>query len=185
MADDLHQRYAEALDDLDYGHDQQERRYVFVDDALEAVMAVRDEELERLRLEAHVGATDRRMNFELRQEITRLRINAEKDVCSGCMQREEQRDRWMEASRQIGVKYEAAKQRWYEQQDRAEDAEQERDEWRERAETAEAENARARALHPSWEEAEAAQNVLCPECAQPAPCKTRRALDDDPDAGRG
>lgn len=113
--------------------------------------AVRDEELERLRLEAHVGATDRRMNFELRQEITRLRINAEKDVCSGCMQREEQRDRWMEATRQNGVKYEQAKERWYEAQDRAEDAERERDEWRERAEKDAATLARVRHLRDVYE----------------------------------
>lgn len=37
--------------------------------------------------------------------------------------------------------------------------------------------ARARAIHPSREEADAAQNALCPECLAPAPCRTRRALD--------
>lgn len=52
MADDLRHRYASALDDLDHGHDQQERRYVFVDDALEAIMAVRDNELEQLKEDA-------------------------------------------------------------------------------------------------------------------------------------
>lgn len=129
MAEDLRQRYIEAIGACERPT---------MEDLADAVMAVRDEELERLRLEAHVGATDRRINSELRQEITRLRINAEKDVCSGCMQREEARDRAMESARQNGVKYEAAKQRWYEQQDRAEDAEKERDEWRERVEKARA-----------------------------------------------
>lgn len=89
--------------------------------AADAVLAVRDEELERLR---HTSNTDSRINAQLREEITRLRISAEKDVCSGCMQREEARDRAMESARQTGVKYEGAKQRWYEQQDRAEDAEE-------------------------------------------------------------
>lgn len=89
----------------------------------EAVAAERDEELERLRMDARVGATDRRINSELRQEITRLQINAERDVCSGCMLREEARDRAMESARQNGVKYEQAKQRWYEEQERAEKAE--------------------------------------------------------------
>jgi hypothetical protein len=49
VADDLRQRIADVLDDLDYGHDQQERRYVFVNDVLEAVMAVRDEDLQAWR----------------------------------------------------------------------------------------------------------------------------------------
>ena len=110
--------------------------------------AVRDEELERLRRRERIASKD---NTQLRAEVTRLRINAEKDVCSGCMQREEQRDRWMEACRQIGVKYEAAKQRWYEQQDRAEDAEQERDGWRERAETADRLLAAVRHLRDVYE----------------------------------
>ena len=61
---------------------------------------------------------------------------------------------------------------------------QERNGWRERAENAEAENARIRALHPSREEADAAGQVLCVECAVPAPCKTRRTLDDQ-EADRG
>ena len=130
--------------------------------------AVRDEELERLRRWERIASKD---NTQLRAEVTRLRINAEKDVCSGCMQREEQRDRWMEACRQIGVKYEAAKQRWYESKDQAEDAE--------------ARLARIRALHPSREEADAAKQVLCVECAVPAPCRTRCALDDAGEAESG
>lgn len=142
--------------------------------AADAVLAVRDEELERLRYTVNTGS---RIIVQLREEITRLRINAEKDVCSGCMQREEARDRAMESARQTGVKYEGAKQRWYEAQDRAEDAEQEREALRERAETAESRNARARALHPSAEEAHATQNALCVECCTPAPCATRKALD--------
>ncbi|TMR11732.1 hypothetical protein ETD86_34755 [Nonomuraea turkmeniaca] len=35
-----------------------------------------------------------------------------------------------------------------------------------------------RALHPSAEEAHAAQQALCIECCTPAPCPTRKALDD-------
>lgn len=42
---------------------------------------------------------------------------------------------------------------------------------------AEASVARARAIHPSREEADAAESALCPECIAPAPCRTRRALD--------
>lgn len=61
MPDDLRQRYEAALDDLDFGHDQQERRYVFFDDALAAVKAVRDEEMVELReqvaFEKHRAAT--------------------------------------------------------------------------------------------------------------------------------
>lgn len=70
--------------------------------------------------------------------------------------------------------------------------------WRERAETAERDLAdsmrdvarltrinrrlevriaRARALHPSAEEAHAAQQALCIECCAPAPCDTRKAVD--------
>lgn len=40
--------------------------------------------------------------------------------------------------------------------------------------------AHVRALHPSYEEARAAECVICLECAQVAPCRTRRELD-----GRG
>ena len=47
----------------------------------------------------------------------------------------------------------------------------------ERAEQAEASNARARAVHPSREEADVAETLLCPECIAPVPCATRRALD--------
>ena len=47
----------------------------------------------------------------------------------------------------------------------------------ERGEQAEASNARARAIHPSRAEADAAETALCLECLAPAPCKTRRALD--------
>ena len=43
--------------------------------------------------------------------------------------------------------------------------------------------ARVRALHPNRDEAHAQQNALCIECASPAPCRTRRALDGEaPDA---
>jgi hypothetical protein len=111
VADDLRQRFIEAIGACERPT---------MEDLAEVVMAVRDEELERLRRWERIASKD---NTQLREEVTRLRINAEKDVCSGCMQREEQRDRWMEASRQIGVKYEAAKQRWYEQAERAEKAE--------------------------------------------------------------
>ncbi|MGC5012554.1 hypothetical protein ACLQ2R_17460 [Streptosporangium sp. DT93] len=63
-------------------------------------------ELERLRFEGQNADVLRQDNTQLREEITRLRTNAEKDVCSGCMQREEQRDRWMEVCRQMGVELE-------------------------------------------------------------------------------
>jgi hypothetical protein len=43
---------------------------------------------------------------------------------------------------------------------------------------------RVRALHPSYEEARARQNALCLECIEPAPCRTRRALDGE-DSSRG
>jgi hypothetical protein len=51
------------------------------------------------------------------------------------------------------------------------------DDLHERAEKAEASNARVAAIHPSREEADAAESALCLECLAPAPCKTRRALD--------
>ena len=54
--------------------------------------------------------------------------------------------------------------------------------WQERAEKAEAANARTRALHPSREEADTARQVLCVECAVPAPCPTRTALDETGEA---
>ncbi|MFD1546977.1 hypothetical protein [Nonomuraea guangzhouensis] len=79
--------------------------------------------MERVEKAQVAAARERKINYELRQEITRLRINAEKDVCSGCMQREEARDRALESARQTGVKYESAKQRWYEAKDHAEDLE--------------------------------------------------------------
>jgi hypothetical protein len=47
----------------------------------------------------------------------------------------------------------------------------------EEAETAGTALARVRALHPSAEEAHAAQSALCIECCTPAPCPTRLALD--------
>ena len=64
-------------------------------------------------------------------------------------------------------------------------AENRRQAWRERAETAEAANDRVRALHPSAEEAHAAENVLCLECGVPAPCATRKALDGPQEVDRG
>jgi hypothetical protein len=45
--------------------------------------------------------------------------------------------------------------------------------------------ARVRALHPSREEADAARQALCPECAVPAPCRTRTALDDTSGTANG
>lgn len=149
MSDDLRQRYAEAIRGCGP---------LTVTKVLYAVMAIRDEELDH----------QRKVDARQREEILRYRMNAEKDVCVGCIEREHQRDTWAEASRQNGVKYEAAKQRWYESKDQAEDAE--------------ARLARVRALHPSREEADAAKQVLCVECAQPAPCRTRQAVDDPGEA---
>lgn len=91
------------------------------DDFVDAVLAVRDEEIEKLR---HASATESRINFELRADIARRMALAEKDVCSGCMQREEARDRAMESARQVGVKYEAAKEARYKADERAEKAEE-------------------------------------------------------------
>ncbi|MEU8040900.1 hypothetical protein [Streptosporangium sp. NPDC049078] len=88
-------------------------------------------ELEQLRLDGRNAETLRKDNTQLREEVTQLRINAEKDVCSGCMQREEQRDRWMETCRQLGVKLGEVRTSC--------------DEMNERAQAAEAEVARLRA----------------------------------------
>jgi hypothetical protein len=74
---------------------------VFIAAARQAVPAL-VAEVRRLAREAGLAA-------DLRQEITRLRAVAARDVCSGCMVREEQREHWMEQSRQNGVKYEKAK----------------------------------------------------------------------------
>ncbi|WP_157253175.1 hypothetical protein [Nonomuraea typhae] len=117
-------------------------RHSLVRQMVGGLATARDEELERLN---SLITRERKVSHELRQEITRLLTNAEKDICSGCMQRETARDRAMESARQNGVHYEQAKQRWYEEQDRAVAAERARDEWRERAEKAEAEVARLRA----------------------------------------
>lgn len=51
-----------------------------------------------------------------------------------------------------------------------------------RAERAEAGLAGVRRLHPSFEETNARQHTLCPECATPAPCRTRREVDPEPNA---
>jgi hypothetical protein len=92
VADDLRQRIADVLDDLDYGHDQQERRYVFVDDVLEAVMAVRDERLEVLRaaydiVRGHLKAT-RKDYSERTGEMLEWRERAEQAGAALALARE-------------------------------------------------------------------------------------------------
>jgi chromosome segregation ATPase len=92
-------------------------------------VSVTDTELGELRARLEAAEADaRHLRTKLGQEgpeLARLRENANRPGCVGCMEREHQRERWAETSRQNGVKYEGAKQRWYEQQDRAEAAEQE------------------------------------------------------------
>ncbi len=79
----------------------------------DAVLAVPNPELDRFREE----------NDRLRAEVNRLKINAERDVCAGCMERERQRDAWIEASRQNGITAEENKAAWHREHERAEAAE--------------------------------------------------------------
>lgn len=62
-------------------------------------------------------------NERLRAELNQRKLTAERDVCSGCMQREQQRDQWAEACRQNGIKAERYEQAWYREKGRAEQAE--------------------------------------------------------------
>lgn len=99
----------------------------------DAIVAVRDQDAETLRSEneelrkrAEADARHLRTTLSVVEpELARLRANVEQAVCVGCMEREHQRDQWAEQSRQNGISYKQAKQRWYEAKDRAEDAEQE------------------------------------------------------------
>ncbi|MEU4224317.1 hypothetical protein AB0F17_08490 [Nonomuraea sp. NPDC026600] len=129
MAEDLRQRYAEALADAANSQTFKKPgpawdgfRNMWLGYA-DATLAVRDEELERLRAEG------KRLGYELEQ--------------------------WHAAYGEKALPGMLARLR-----------------------KAEAANARTRALHPSAEEAHAAGQVLCVECAQPAPCRTRQAHDD-------
>jgi hypothetical protein len=101
----------------------------------DAIVAVRDQDAETLRSDnedlrkrAELAEADARhlrtKVSQIEPEIARLRDNANRPGCVGCMEREHQRELWAERSRQNGISYKQAKQRWYEQQDRAEDAEQ-------------------------------------------------------------
>jgi chromosome segregation ATPase len=135
---------------------------------LDAVLAVRDEELERLRAELaetkqvlaeeiaatlarldkaearadhaeKAGQVHRERATQWRQKWEQLRTTlADSELCAGCMLREQQRDRWADTSRQNGVTAEQTKQAWYREQDRAREAEAELE--RLRAELAEAQN---------------------------------------------
>jgi hypothetical protein len=51
------------------------------------------------KLQAEVNGL-RRENTRLREENTRHKLNAEADVCTGCLEREQQRDAAWETSRQ-------------------------------------------------------------------------------------
>jgi hypothetical protein len=83
-----------------------------------------------------VGATEaalRVIEDRIRPEIEkaiREQVAAESGVCPGCMTREQQRDHWIEASRRNGAEAEQAKQAWHREQDRAREAEAERDQLR-------------------------------------------------------
>lgn len=131
MADDYRQRCEEAIstsappwEDLTVGG------------AIDAILAVRDQDMETLRAEnedlrkraeqAEADARHLRTKVgQIEPEVARLRENASRPGCVGCMEREHQRELWAERSRQNGISYEQAKQRWYEAKDRAEDAEAE------------------------------------------------------------
>ncbi|MFI7468179.1 hypothetical protein [Nonomuraea sp. NPDC049646] len=108
----------------------------WISSLVDAVLAVRDQDMETLRSEnedlrkrVHEAEADaRHLRTELlvlKPELARLRENANRPGCVGCMEREHQRELWAERSRQNGISYEQAKQRWYEAKDRAEDAKQE------------------------------------------------------------
>jgi hypothetical protein len=86
VADDYRQRLTAALDDLDYSHDQQERRCIPVDDAVEAVLAARDQELAELRREVQRW---RRRAGEAEGVVTRIRelLQGAGRLCTSC-------DRW-------------------------------------------------------------------------------------------
>jgi hypothetical protein len=66
-----------------------------------------------------------RQKYEAAQrELQQIRAALnDSSVCAGCMQRELQRDRWAETSRQNGITAEQNKQAWYREQDRARAAE--------------------------------------------------------------
>jgi hypothetical protein len=59
----------------------------------------------------NAGQTDA---VALRQELNLLRSAAEKDICVGCVQREDQRDHWIEVARRSGASAESLKGRLYE-----------------------------------------------------------------------
>jgi hypothetical protein len=134
MADDLRQRYHDAI---------RECGPLTVTRVLYAVLAVRDEELEKLHSELRHSRTTQAVQLE---ELTRHRANMEKSGCLGCMERERLRDWWAATSQQNGVQYERAKERWYEAEDKLAAAKQEVEAWRDRAVQAEAAIARVRRL---------------------------------------
>lgn len=94
------------------------------DAARQALAPVLTEHERQLRHEAN-GL--RRENNRLREENVRHSLNAESEVCTGCMQREQQRDAAWATARDNGVKYEQTKQARHREQDRARQAEAERD----------------------------------------------------------